>query len=222
MDQILVAPSLLSSDFGNLASEIERVVAAGADWIHVDVMDGHFVPNITIGPPVVSAVAGVTDRPLDVHLMIEDPDRYVEAFATAGATILTVHAEATTRLWRTVARIRELGLRPAVALSPASPLALVMEVVDEVDMVLLMTVEPGFGGQAFIPKVMGKVKQLRDFANEHHLSLHIQVDGGIDRHTAPIAAAAGADVLVAGTAVFGAEDFAEAINALRRAEASGA
>lgn len=213
--QPLIAPSILSADFGRLADEVSRVAAGGADWIHVDVMDGAFVPNITIGPLVVAAVRRATELPLDVHLMIEEPDRYVEDFARAGANILTVHAEATNRLLWTLKHIRELGVRPAVALSPASPLELVMEVLAEVDMVLLMTVEPGFGGQKFLSSVMSKVSRLRKLVENRGLDLHIQVDGGIDPVTAPTAFAAGADVLVAGTAVFGTDDYAQAIRALK-------
>ncbi len=213
--QPLIAPSILSADFGRLAEDIGLVDEAGADWIHVDVMDGAFVPNITIGPLVLATARRATELPLDVHLMIEEPDRYLEDFAGAGANILTVHAEATNRLMRTLQRIRELGVRPAVALSPASPLELVMEVLGEVDMVLLMTVEPGFGGQKFLPSVMSKVSRLRKHVEDRGLELHIQVDGGIDPETAPTATAAGADVLVAGTAVFGATDYARAIRAIK-------
>lgn len=214
---ILVAPPILSSDFGRLAAEVSAVEAAGADWIHVDVMDGAFVPNISIGPAVVAAVRRSTGLPLDVHLMVEEPDRHLEAFARAGATLISVHAEATRRLYRTVRRIAELGARPAVALSPASPLELVVEVLHEVDMVLLMTVEPGFGGQKLLPSVLHKVARLRSIVEERALTTHIEVDGGVDRHTAADVARAGADVLVAGTAVFGASDYAEAIEAIRRA-----
>lgn len=222
MRATLVAPSILASDFGWLAREIARAEAAGADWIHVDVMDGHFVPNLTIGPAVVAAARAATALPLDVHLMIEAPERFIDDFARAGASTLTVHAEATTSLWRTLQRIRELGVRPAVALNPGSPLELVMEVLGEVNMVLLMTVEPGFGGQRFIQSVMGKVRRLRDVLDARGLEAHVEVDGGIDRTTAGVAAAAGADVLVAGTAVFGAPDCAEAIAAIREAARQGA
>ncbi len=213
----LVAPSVLACDFGRLAEEVASVSAAGADWIHVDVMDGSFVPNISIGPAVTAVVRKATALPLDVHLMVEEPDRYIEDFARAGATLLTVHAEATRRLYRTVRRIAELGLRPGVALSPASPLALVEEVLDVVDMVLLMTVEPGFGGQRFIASMTRKVAQLRSAVEGRGLSVLIEVDGGVDRETAPAVARAGADVLVAGTAVFGAGDYAAAIRAIREA-----
>jgi ribulose-phosphate 3-epimerase len=171
---------------------------------------------------VVAAARAATALPLDVHLMIDAPDRYVADFARAGATLLAVHAEATTRLYRTVQRIRELGVKPAVALNPGSPLELVMEVLGEVDMVLLMTVEPGFGGQRFLPSVADKARRLRDLIDARGLSTHVEVDGGIDRTTAEVAAAAGADVLVAGTAVFGAPDYAEAIAALREAALRGA
>ena len=213
----LVAPSILACDFGRLAEDVAAVSKAGADWIHVDVMDGSFVPNISIGPAVTRAVSEATELPLDVHLMIDEPDRYLEDFAAAGAGLITVHAEATNRLYRTVKRIAELGVRPGVALSPASPLALVEDVLDEVDMVLLMTVEPGFGGQKFIPGVLRKVRRLRTMLEERGLTMHVEVDGGVDRNTAGDVAEAGADVLVAGTAVFGAEDYAEAIEAIRRA-----
>lgn len=217
MAQILIAPSILASDFGRLAEDISRVAQAGADWIHVDVMDGHFVPNITIGPPVVAALSKVTDLPLDVHLMIDRPERYIEDFARAGASVLTIHAEATKSLYRTTQKIRELGVRPAVALNPGSPVELVTEVLGEVDMVLLMTVEPGFGGQKFIPSVMKKVERVRQALDKQDRTVHIQVDGGIDEQTAPDAARAGADVLVAGTAIFGQDDYEKAISAIRGA-----
>lgn len=217
----LIAPSILACDFGSLSREVQKVAAAGADWIHIDVMDGQFVPNITIGPDVVAAVRRATELPLDVHLMIDSPDRFLEDFIKAGATYLTIHAEATTRLYWTVRRIRELGARPAVVINPGSPLELVMEVLDEVDMVLLMTVEPGFGGQKFLPSIMEKVKRLRGIIDERGRSIHVEVDGGIDRTTASEATRAGADVLVAGTAIFKAADYAEAIVAIRQAATSG-
>lgn len=211
----LVAPSILACDFGRLAEEVRRVSDAGADWIHVDVMDGAFVPNISIGPVVVSAVRRATKLPLDVHLMIDEPDRLIDDFVRAGADLVSVHAEATNRLLRTLRHIREAGARPGVALSPASPLELVAEVLGEVDLVLLMTVEPGFGGQELLPSVLDKVSRLRTMIAARGLDLHVEVDGGVDPATAPLATAAGADVLVAGTAVFGAADYAEAIAAIR-------
>ncbi len=222
MNSPLIAPSILACDFGQLAHEVELVSLAGADWIHVDVMDGSFVPNISIGPSVTAAVKRATKLPVDVHLMIDAPERYIEDFARAGATSITVHAEATTCLFRTVQRIRELEANPAVALNPGSPLELVMEVLGEVDMVLLMTVEPGFGGQSFLPSVMDKVGRLRNFVSQRGISVHIEVDGGIDRTTAGEAARAGANVLVAGTAVFGEKDYGSAITAIRQAAVKGA
>lgn len=198
---IRLAPSILSADFGQLEREVQAVEAGGADWIHVDVMDGHFVPNLTIGPLVVDAVRRATSLPLDVHLMIENPERLLEPFVEAGADRLTVHQETCPHLHRVVERIRELGAAPGVALNPATPLNAVEEILPRVDLLLLMTVNPGFGGQTFIEQVLGKVERARRMAADP--SLHVQVDGGIDSATAPRVAAAGADVLVAGSAVFG-------------------
>ncbi|EPX65351.1 Ribulose-phosphate 3-epimerase [Cystobacter fuscus DSM 2262] len=212
---MLVSPSLLSSDFGRLAEEVRAVEAAGADWIHVDVMDGRFVPNITLGPVIVQAIKKVATRPLDVHLMIVEPEKYVEAFAKAGADILTVHVEACTHLHRVLQQIRHAGARPAVVLNPATPLSAVEEVLGEVDMVLLMSVNPGFGGQGFIPHTVDKVRRLRAMLEARGLTTHIQVDGGINSETARLVVAAGADVLVAGSYVFGAKDYAAAIHSLR-------
>ncbi|WP_043427898.1 ribulose-phosphate 3-epimerase [Cystobacter fuscus] len=213
--RVLVSPSLLSSDFGRLAEEVRAVEAAGADWIHVDVMDGRFVPNITLGPVIVQAIKKVATRPLDVHLMIVEPEKYVEAFAKAGADILTVHVEACTHLHRVLQQIRHAGARPAVVLNPATPLSAVEEVLGEVDMVLLMSVNPGFGGQGFIPHTVDKVRRLRAMLEARGLTTHIQVDGGINSETARLVVAAGADVLVAGSYVFGAKDYAAAIHSLR-------
>src|SRR5512137_1305908 len=214
---IRIAPSILSADFGRLAEEVRAVEAAGADWIHVDVMDGRFVPNITIGPLVVEAVARATRLPVDVHLMIVEPERYVEAFARAGAALISVHAEASPHLHRTLQAIRAAGARPAVALNPSTPLDAVEYVLGDCEMVLLMTVNPGFGGQGYIPAVTEKVRRLRRMADERGLALDIEVDGGIKASTVGEVAAAGANVFVAGTAVFGAPDYAAAIAGIRDA-----
>jgi ribulose-phosphate 3-epimerase len=212
---VRIAPSLLSADFGRLAEEVRAVEAAGADWIHFDVMDGRFVPNITVGPMVVEAVRRVTRLPIDAHLMIVEPERYVDAFARAGADVISVHAEVSPHLHRTLQAIRAAGARPAVALNPSTPLSAVEWVLDACDMVLVMTVNPGFGGQAYIPECARKVRELRALADARGLSLEIEVDGGLKPGTASEAASAGANVFVAGTAVFGEPDYAAAIAALR-------
>ncbi|OKP80082.1 ribulose-phosphate 3-epimerase [Paenibacillus sp. P3E] len=215
---ITIAPSILSADFAALGAEVAEAEASGGDWIHVDVMDGHFVPNITLGPPIVKAVKAHTTLPLDVHLMIENPERYIPEFAAAGAGIITVHAEACVHLHRVVHQIKELGLMAGVAINPGTPAAAVREVLEDVDMVLVMTVNPGFGGQSFIPHTVKKIRQIREWAREvNHTSLRIEVDGGIAKETAPLVARAGADVLVAGNAVFGHSDRAAAIKAIREA-----
>jgi ribulose-phosphate 3-epimerase len=213
-----IAPSILSADFGRLAEEIRAVEAAGADYIHVDVMDGRFVPNITIGPLVVKAVRAATRLPLDVHLMIVEPERYVEDFARAGADLISVHLEASPHLHRTVQQIKALGKRASVAVNPHSPLDGLEVVLPDLDMVLLMTVNPGFGGQKFIDAVVPKVSALRAEITRRKLSVDIEVDGGIGPETAPTVVAAGANVLVAGSAVFAApgHDYRQAIEALRR------
>jgi ribulose-phosphate 3-epimerase len=218
---IRIAPSILSADFGRLAEEVRAVEAAGADWIHVDVMDGRFVPNITIGPLVVEAVRRVTKLPVDVHLMIVEPERYVEAFAKAGADLISVHAEASPHLHRTLQAIRAAGARPAVALNPATPLDCLEYVLGDLDMVLLMSVNPGFGGQSYVPAVTEKIRRLRRMADERGQELEIEVDGGIKPSTVGAVAQAGANVLVAGTAVFGAAEYASAIHAIRGAAAHG-
>lgn len=218
---IRIAPSILSADFGRLADEVAAAEAAGADYIHVDVMDGRFVPNITIGPLVVRAVRAATKLPLDVHLMIVEPERYVEEFAHAGADLITVHAEASPHLHRTVQHIRALGKRPSVALNPHSSLDHLHVVLPDLAMVLLMTVNPGFGGQRFIEAVVPKIRALRDEITRRGLDTDIEVDGGIAPDTAPTVVAAGANVLVAGSAVFGmpGKDYPKAIGDLRRCAA---
>jgi ribulose-phosphate 3-epimerase len=218
---IRIAPSILSADFGRLAEEIRAVEAAGADLIHVDVMDGRFVPNITIGPLVVEAVRKVTKLPIDAHLMIVEPERYVEAFAKAGANLISVHAEVSPHLHRTLQAIRAAGARPAVALNPSTPLSAIEWVLGDVEMVLIMTVNPGFGGQRYIDACTQKIRDLRALADARHPALEIEVDGGVKPDTAAIVAAAGANILVAGTAVFGQKDYRGAISSLRAA-ASGA
>jgi ribulose-phosphate 3-epimerase len=214
-----IAPSILSADFARLADGVAEAEAAGADWIHVDVMDGHFVPNLTIGPPVVAALRRVTDLPLDVHLMIEAPDRYVEAFADAGADILTVHQEATPHLHRTIQAIKHRGMRAGVSLNPATPVRVLEEIIQELDMVLVMSVNPGFGGQSFIPTSTAKIDKVRQLLRAGSLDhVEIEVDGGIGPDTAAEVVAAGATVLVAGAAVFGgASSVAENIRAIRAA-----
>jgi ribulose-phosphate 3-epimerase len=216
---VKIAPSILSADFARLGEAVAEAEAGGADWIHVDVMDGHFVPNLTIGPPVVKSLRRVTELPLDVHLMIEAPERYLDAFADAGATVLTVHQEACTHLHRTVERIRELGMRPGVAINPATPISALEEILPYVDLVLIMTVNPGFGGQKYIPTSTEKVARMRRILQDRHLwGVELEVDGGIDPVTAPEVVEAGASVLVAGAAVYGGEgSVAENIQALRSA-----
>ncbi|WP_313641278.1 ribulose-phosphate 3-epimerase [Paenibacillus sp.] len=214
---IRIAPSILSADFARLGSEVAEAEVCGGDWIHVDVMDGHFVPNITLGPPIVKAVSLHTKLPLDVHLMIESPERYIADFAAAGASVITVHAEACVHLHRVVHQIKELGLKAGVAINPGTPASAIREVLEDVDMVLVMTVNPGFGGQAFIPNTLRKITQIRQWANEVNPDLLIEVDGGVSEATAPLVVAAGADVLVAGNAVFGRSNRAAAILEIREA-----
>ncbi|WP_225408852.1 ribulose-phosphate 3-epimerase [Stigmatella hybrida] len=213
--RVLISPSLLSCDFSRLAEEVRAVEAAGADWIHVDVMDGRFVPNITLGPVIVQAIKRVATKPLDVHLMIVEPERYIEAFAKAGADVLTVHVEASPHLHRTLQQIRQAGAKPAVVLNPSTPLSAIEEVLGEVEMVLVMSVNPGFGGQSFIEASVNRVRRLRAMLDARGLSTHIEVDGGINAETAKRVVEAGASVLVAGSHVFGAKDYAEAIRSLR-------
>jgi len=213
---VKIAPSILSADYLRLGEQVREAEAAGADYIHVDVMDGHFVPNITIGPVVVEAVRRQTDLPLDVHLMIEEPERHVEAFAKAGASILTVHPEATLQLHRTIEMIRRLGVRPGVALNPGTSVSLVEDVLADVDLVLVMSVDPGFGGQEFIEGVLPKVRRLRRLLDGAGLSGELEIDGGITPETAPRCVEAGVRVLVAGTAIFNEKaSVAESIARLR-------
>ncbi len=219
---IRIAPSILSADFGRLAEEVRAAEEAGADLVHVDVMDGRFVPNITVGPLVVEAVRKVTQLSIDVHLMIVEPERYVEAFAKAGADLVSVHAEVSPHLHRTLQAIRGAGARPAVALNPSTPLTDVQWVIGDCEMVLLMTVNPGFGGQRYIESVTRKIRDLRALADVKNPALEIEVDGGVNPDTARAVAAAGANVLVAGSAVFGQPDYRQAIAAIRASAEAGA
>lgn len=214
--KIYVAPSILSADFAELGNEIRKIEAAGADLVHVDVMDGHFVPNISLGIPVVKCARKATKLPFDVHLMIENPDRYIDAFAEAGADIITVHQEACVHLHRTIQMIKKRNLKAAAALNPATPVSTLESILPDLDMVLLMSVNPGFGGQSYIPATTRKIAALRRMADELGMpDLDIEVDGGVDPVTCKEVRAAGANVLVAGSAVFGAADPAAVIAALK-------
>ena len=211
-----ISPSILSADFTRLGEEIAAVVKAGADYLHIDVMDGHFVPNITIGPLVVKAARPVTDIPFDVHLMISHPDLYVEEFVKAGADIISVHAEAAIHLHRTLGHIRACGAKAAVALNPATPISILDHVLTELDMVVIMSVNPGFEAQKFIPEMTTKIKSLREKIINLGLDIEIEVDGGINHKTIKQVSAAGADVFVAGSAIYHSKDYAETIQELRR------
>jgi len=210
-----IAPSLLSADFGRLAEEVGAVEKAGADLLHVDIMDGRFVPNITIGPPVVAAIKRCAKLPLDVHLMIVEPEKYIEAFADAGADILTVHAEATPHLQRAVARVRELGKKAGVSLNPSTSLSAIEWVLTDIDMVLLMTVNPGFGGQEYLPSMTGKIELLRSQLVRSGLSVDIEVDGGIKTDNVAEVVRAGANVIVSGSGIFKTKDYGRTISAMR-------
>ena len=213
---MLISPSILASDFSRLAEEVKSIENAGADLVHIDVMDGMFVPNITLGAPVITCPKGKTTLPFDVHLMINEPARYIDDFAKAGADIITFHIEATDDVKGTIEKIKNAGIKPALSIKPGTPADVVFPYLEDLYMVLVMTVEPGFGGQSFMPETMPKVKAIREKANELGLDLRIQVDGGIDDKTVSAATENGADVLVAGSYVFKATDRAEAIRKLKQ------
>ncbi|ASN05813.1 ribulose-phosphate 3-epimerase [Virgibacillus necropolis] len=215
-----IAPSILSADFSILGQEIQDVEKGGADYIHVDVMDGHFVPNITIGPLIVQAIKPITNLPLDVHLMIENPDAYIKEFAEAGASIITVHQEACPHLHRTIQLIKSYNVKAGVVINPGTPAHMIKEVLPDVDLVLLMTVNPGFGGQSFISSVVPKIKQIDEWRAELGLSFEIEIDGGVNIETAKTCVEAGADVLVAGSAVYNKSDRKQAIEAIIQATES--
>ena len=219
---VRIAPSILSADFARLADAIAHIEAGGADLVHVDVMDGHFVPNITIGPPVVAALKRVTKLPLDVHLMITDPDRYLEAFVQAGASMLTVHAEVLPHLHRTLTQIRSLGVKAGVAINPSTPVSAISDVTAQMDHLLVMSVNPGFGGQTFIPHSLAKITAARELLAANGSQAVIEVDGGVDRENAASIIRAGASILVAGASIFGTGDATEATRALRRAAGAAA
>ena len=214
---IKIAPSILSADFSRLGEEVKAVEEAGADWIHVDVMDGAFVPNITIGPPVVESLRKVTELPLDCHLMIQNADKYIPDFVNAGADIISVHVEACPHLHRTIQTIKEHGIKAGVVLNPATTLFALDEIIEDVDMVLLMSVNPGFGGQQFIQQVLGKIQLLRNTLDQSEAEIDVQVDGGVNAENVNIVKKAGANVLVAGSAIFGSKDYKQAIDTLREA-----
>ncbi len=217
-NKVKLAPSILCADFARLGEQVAEVTKAGADYIHIDVMDGHFVPNITIGAPVVTSLRGWTHLPLDAHLMIEQPDRYISQFASSGANIITVHVEACSHLHRTIHSIKELGIKAGVALNPATPLSSIEEIISHVDLVLIMSVNPGFGGQIFIPESLEKISRLRRMLDDKRLAIELEVDGGINIDNAPSIVEAGANVLAVGNSVFKAkEGISQALQRMRKA-----
>lgn len=222
MKKIMIAPSILSADFTRLGEEINSVIDGGADVVHVDVMDGHFVPNITIGPLIVEAARRATNAPLDVHLMISDPDKYVEAFAKAGADWISVHVETCTHLHRTVSRIRELGKKAGVVLNPSTSLSSLDYILEEIDFVMLMSVNPGFGGQSFIESSLDKVRQLKKMIDERGLNVGIEIDGGVSPKTIEKIAAAGVNIFVAGSAIYGCDEYSGVISELKKMAEKGA
>jgi ribulose-phosphate 3-epimerase len=213
---VRIAPSILSADLGQLREQVESVIAGGAEWIHVDVMDGHFVPNLTFGAPLIRALRGLTDRPLDVHLMVERPESYLAEFADAGATVFTFHPEATVHVQRHLAEARERGMLAGLALNPSSPIGLIEELLNDLDLVLIMSVNPGFGGQTYLPQATDKIRRLRTLLNRNGARAMLEVDGGITVDTIEAPWSAGADTFVAGTSVFGTPDPAQAVRDLMR------